>query len=265
MSFCGVGFAQENPVLHLDVGETYVLTSSMENKTITNAMGQEIVALINSTSTYQLEVKEKTDSVYHLTSTLTHMKMSASNMGQEMTYDSDSADSGNPIGAGFAPYINKPQGVRITTSGRILKDTNAVEESDVTSAIQQMENSGYGAKIAFEPLPAKLDVGDTWTLNNSGQEGITRHTMYSVTAIEGNTATISYTGTMKSDITMERQGMEISTNTEGKFTGEERVNTKTGMVISSTTNVKTTGTVNAMGNEFPVDADIKITTQVKEM
>lgn len=262
---CSGAIAQKNPVIHLKTGETYILTSSMENKTVTNAMGQEIEALINSTSTYQLEVKEKTDSVYHLTSTLTHVKMSASNMGQEMTYDSDSTDdSSNPLGAAFGPYLNKPKDVRITTSGKILEDSNAVEERDISStALQQLENSGYGARIAFEPLPSNPDVGDTWTINTE-QDGIVRNTVYSVISIDENTATIAYTGTMKSDITIESQGMEITTNTAGKFTGEEKVNIETGMVISSVSNITTTGTVNAMGNEFPVNADITITTHTKE-
>lgn len=262
-----VAMAQQAPTLQLKTGESFVVTSVMDNKTVTNIQGQDMESSINSTTTYQLEVKDDQTNKYTLSNTLTHMKMSVSQMGQEMAFDSDKEeDLSGPLGAAFADYINKPQKVQIDYNGNILKDDKAEEKTPDASAmgLKQLENSGFGTQFAFEPLPKNLKVGDTWD-RTSEEEGITRKTHYSVKSINGDLATISLNGTMSSEIKMTNQGMDITTKTDGQISGEEIVNVKSGIIESSTSNVKSAGTVNAAGQEFPVDTEMSVKTSIKKI
>jgi hypothetical protein len=64
---------------------------------------------------------------------------------------------------------------------------------------------------------------------------------------------------------MQQQGMEMSTKTTGKFSGEEKVDVKTGVVQSNTTTGEASGTVSAMGQDFPTNSKVTSTTTVKSL
>ena len=78
-------------------------------------------------------------------------------------------------------------------------------------------------------------------------------------------ATVSFTAKDSISITMEQNGMEISTKTSGKAEGEEKVDMKTGVIQSSTYKGDASGTVNAMGQEFPMSTKITSNTTVTEL
>ncbi len=61
------------------------------------------------------------------------------------------------------------------------------------------------------------------------------------------------------------QGMEITTKTKGKFSGEEIVDITTGIVQSNTTTADASGTVSVMGQELPTSSKVTSTTTVKMM
>jgi hypothetical protein len=64
---------------------------------------------------------------------------------------------------------------------------------------------------------------------------------------------------------MEQQGMEIATKTTGKVVGEEKVDIKTGVIQSGSSTGDASGTVSAMGQDFPMKTKITSTTTVKEL
>lgn len=260
-------FAQDQSV-NLKKGQKYVVENKVTTTSSTEMQGQTMDANADVTSTYNIEVKDVAGDNYNLTNTLTGIKMNVSQMGQEMSYDSQKPeDADGPIGGTLKDFINQPKNVVVDKSGKVVPQKTSDSSSEENMIIKQLgdfEATGYGANMAFESLPKNIKTGTTWT-NKSAENGITKTTNYKVTAINGNIATIALDGTVSSDTKMENQGMEITTKTTGKFTGEEKVDIKTGVIQSNTTTVDASGTIGVMGQELPTSSKITSTTTVRSI
>ena len=92
---------------------------------------------------------------------------------------------------------------------------------------------------------------DTWQ-DSTSTDGVTRVTNYTVKEINGNTATVSISGTETRDTKMEMKGMEIGTKTNGKFSGEETVDITTGVILQNNTTMDASGNIscNGTGNSY---------------
>ncbi|MEO8720833.1 MAG: DUF6263 family protein [Ginsengibacter sp.] len=256
-------FAQSNQTLTLIKGDKYQVENKLETTNSTNVQGQDMESKMNVYSTYHISVKDKANNNYKLTNTITHMVMAMSMMGNDINFDSDKKeDLDGQMGTALKGYINQPKEVVIDNSGKIISK----DETD-TSAIAKQLNiaaTGYGTQMAFQSLPKNSKVGSTWTENND-DNGIKRNTNYTIKSIDGSVATIGFDGTVTTEATMEQQGMEVSTKTTGKFSGEEKVDMKTGVVQLNTTTGEASGTFTAMGQDFPTSSKIISTTTVKAL
>lgn len=263
--FSTATLAQSKTSLNLTKGQKYQLENKLETSSSTDVNGQTMETKVNVTSTYNIEVKDKVNNNYNLTNTITHMLMNMTMMGTEINFDSDKPEDMNgEMGASLKDYINKPKDVEIDNTGKII---SKIEEDSSEEGIAKQLNlaaTGYGAQMAFLALPQNAKVGTNWT-DSTNESGISRTTHYSIKDITGNIATVSFDGTVNSKTTMERQGMEVSSNTNGKFSGEEKVDVKTGVVQSNTTTGDATGTVSAMGQDFPMTSKVTSTTTVKAL
>jgi hypothetical protein len=262
-SFSTAIHAQTNASLQLAKGQKYVVENKMETSSSTQMQGQTMETKANIASTYNIAINDKTGDKYNLTNTISRIVMNMSMMGNEMSFDSDKKDDMNgQIGEGLKEYINHPQNVVMDNSGKIIDQPGS--DSSVSQIAKQLNfaASGYGAQMAFLALPKNLKPGTTWT-EKTDDNGIIRTTNYTVKDIAGNIATVSFTGTVATDTKMEQQGMEITTKTSGKFTGEEKVDSKSGVIQSSNTTADASGTVSAMGQDFPTSSKVNSTTTVK--
>jgi hypothetical protein len=256
--------AQSNQTLNLSKGQKYQVDNKLETTSSTDVQGQTMESKANISSSYNIEVKDKKADTYQLSNTLTHMQMSMSMMGNDITFDSDKKeDMDGEIGSGLKEYLNQPKDVVLDNTGKVISDISDSSASDIAKQLN-LSSTGYGAQMTFLALPKNLKVGSSWS-DSSDENGIKRTTNYTVKSLDGNIATIAFSGTVSTDATMERQGMEISTKTTGKFSGEEKVNSKTGVIQSTTSTGESTGTVNAMGQEFPMSTKVTSTTTVKEL
>jgi hypothetical protein len=256
--------AQSNQTLNLSKGQKYQVDNKLETTSSTDVQGQTMESKANISSSYNIEVKDKKADTYQLSNTLTHMQMSMSMMGNDITFDSDKKeDMDGEIGSGLKEYLNQPKDVVLDNTGKVISDISDSSASDIAKQLN-LSATGYGAQMTFLALPKNLKVGSSWS-DSSDENGIKRTTNYTVKSLDGNIATIAFSGTVSTDATMERQGMEISTKTTGKFSGEEKVNSKTGVIQSTTSTGESTGTVNAMGQEFPMSTKVTSTTTVKEL
>jgi hypothetical protein len=257
--------SQTNQTLKLNKGEKYQVDNKLETTNSTEVQGQTMDSKADISSSYNIAVKEKTDNNYNLTNTVTHMVMSMSMMGQDINFDSDKKeDMDGQMGTALKEYINQPKNVVIDNTGKII----STDESDTSATgIAKQLNlaaTGYGAQLVFQALPKNPKVGSSWT-DSTNTDGIKRTTNYTIKSIEGNVATVTFNGTVSTETKMEQQGMEVSTKTSGKFSGEEKVNTKTGVVQSNTTTGDASGTVTAMGQDFPTSSKVTSTTTVKAL
>ncbi len=260
-----VTIAQSNTALKLPTGKTYQVENKLESSSSTDVQGQTMESKANISSTYKIEIKNKAGDDYNLTNTLTHINMNMSMMGQDMSFDSDStSDMNGEFGSTLTDYINQPKDIQIDHSGKIISADSTDTSATGIAARLNLSQTGYGTQLAFLALPAKVKAGTAWTeITNS--DGMSRTTNYTIKDIDGNIATISFNGTDSVETTMEQQGMEISTKTHGNVVGEEKVDIRTGVIQSGSSTGDASGTVSAMGQDFPMKTKITSTTTVKEL
>lgn len=267
-------FAQNNGTLNLSKGQKYAVENKVTTTSTADMQGQSMETNADVTSTYAIEVNDVADNNYNMTNKIAAIKMNMSSMGQNMSFDSDKKeDMDGDVGSSLKSYINQPKAVVMDKSGNIIiaKQTDSAKGNDASSQtamiLKQMgdpEQEGYGAKMTFMPVPKKAKTGTTWK-DSTSTDGVTRVTNYTVKEINGNTATVSISGTETRDTKMQMNGMEIGTKTNGKFSGEETVDTTTGVILQNNTTADASGTVSAMGQEFPIVVKATSVTTVKPM
>lgn len=271
-----VSFAQSNGKLNLSPGQKYLVENKITTSSSSEMMGQTMESKADVSSNYKIEVKDVKGDNINFVNTITGMKMSVNAMGQDMNFDSDKKeDMDGEIGKNFKDVINQPKDVVMDKSGNVIiaqkTDTSNKANSSASPTEMMMKQlggdpaeQGYGAKMAFEVIPKGSKVGSSWS-DSSSKNGITKVTNYTLKEINGDEYTISLTGTIDSEIKTEMQGMEIETKTKGKFTGEEIVDMKTGVIKQNTTNTDASGTVNVMAQEIPTSTKVTSVTTVKPL
>ncbi|HSN09812.1 MAG TPA: DUF6263 family protein [Hanamia sp.] len=263
--FSTATIAQTKASLKLPTGKTYQVENKLETSSSTDVQGQTMESKANVTSTYKIDVKNKAGENYNLTNTLSHINMSMSMMGQDINFDSDSTnDMKGEFGSALKDYVNQPKDLTIDNSAKIVSADSTDTSATGIAKRLNLAQTGYGTQLAFLPLPENPKVGTSWT-ESTNSDGMSRTTNYTIKDISGDIATIAFTGTDSVQTTMEQQGMEIATKTTGKVVGEEKVDIKTGVIQSGSSTGDASGTVSAMGQDFPMKTKITSTTTVKEL
>ncbi len=263
-----ISFAQSNNSIHLKKGQKYAVENKISTKNSTEAQGQTMETNIEATTTFNIEVNDIVSNNYNLINTVDGVKMAMTMMGQEMNFDSDKKeDLDGPIGSSMKDFIKKPTNVVLDRAGNIVKQHKDIAGEGANTMANQFTNfdaSGYGAQMAFEPLPQSLKVGTTWT-SKTDNGSIVKTTNYAVKEINGDVATLTLTGTMTTDVKMEQMGMQMTTKTSGKFSGEETVNIKTGVIQTNSTTMDASGNIEVMGQELPTSSKVTTITTVRAM
>jgi len=264
--FSTITMSQTRSSLNLKNGQKFLVENKAETTSSTEVQGQSMDTKINVTTTYNIEVKDKTDN-YHLTNTISNMKMDMSMMGQEHKFDSDdSTDMNGTMGTALKDYINNPKDVEMDQTGKVIlkeSDSTSGNMGQLASQMHALETSGYGAELAFQSLPKNMKVGDTWTDSSNEKNSVSKKITYLAKEINGNIATITFSGPISTDANMENQGMEINTKISGKISGQETVDISTGIVQFNNSIIEQSGTVSAMGQDMPTSAKVTSTTTVK--
>jgi len=256
--------AQTKSKLKLPENKKYQVVNTLQSNSTTNIQGQSMESAVNVSSTYDIEVKGKSGSDYNLSSTISKLTTNMTMMGQEIKFDSENKeDMDGPFGSALKDFIGKPKAMKMDASGKVTFDEKDTAMSEIAKQLHLTQNA-FGTQLAFLPLPEKAKVGATWT-DKTDNEGISKTTNYTIQNITGNIATVSFESVDSVATSMEQNGMEISVKTSGKSSGEEKVDLKTGVIQSGTTKADATGTVSAMGQEFPMSTKITSTTTVTEL
>jgi hypothetical protein len=274
LSAITITLAQTASTLNLSKGQKYLVENKISTQNTQEVQGQSIESKADFSSIYNIEVREVKDNNYNLTNTIKAVKVNASAMGQDLSFDSDKKeDLDSENGNELKKYINQPKDIIIDRSGKVVNtkkpDTSTAQSTQasmITMIMKQMvgdpEEGGYGANMAFEALPENAKVGTTWADSSSG-DGISKVTNYTIKEINGNKATIVLEGTLITDVKSEMQGMEITTKTKGKFSGEDIVDIETGVIQQRTSTMDATGIIGVMGQEIPNTTKVTSATTVK--
>jgi hypothetical protein len=274
LSAITITLAQTASTLNLSKGQKYLVENKISTQNTQEVQGQSIESKADFSSSYNIEVREVKDNNYNLTNTIKTVKVNASAMGQDISFDSDKKeDLDSENGNELKKYINQPKDITIDKSGKVVTtkkpDTStaqATQANMITMIMKQMvgdpEEGGYGANLAFEALPENAKIGTTWA-DSSSSDGISKVTNYTIKEINGNKATIVLEGTLITDIKSEMQGMEVTTKTKGKFSGEDIVDIETGVIQQRTSIMDATGIIGVMGQEIPNTTKVTSATTVK--
>jgi hypothetical protein len=193
------------------------------------------------------------------------MTVTASAMGQEMSFDSEKKDNSGPMADMLAPRINKPRSITLDTKGTIVKQ-DEIEESG-QGAMMGLGDANTTTTDLFIPalVDRELKVGDSFTdvgtvkkeKYNSRDSGT-----YKITAIENGVASISYTGTQVIVATIEQMGMEMTTNSNNTVKAEMQVDVTTGLVLAKATVIESTVSIDAAGMTIPATGKTVLTTKL---
>ena len=204
---------------------------------------------------------------YQLSNTVTKLKTDMDFMGQQTNYDSDKpADNESETGKAVAAKLNKPDTLlldkltgKVTRNKKSTEEMPEVNQGNPLAGLMSSMNSSADVQVvenAFFIIPAGKKTGDSWS-DSTSDKSMKSKRIFTIKSIEGNTATISYSGTIDVSGNQEIQGSEVAITMNTKLTGEIIFNPTTNLVSKRTMNSDINGTIEMMGQAMPVTAKVE--------
>ena len=226
-------------------GQTYTATSKVNAMTMIEVQGQTM----NMSQTIDIRqsyiAKEVTNEQSTFETQIEAIKMSMSQMGMKLEYDSEHPEKTSPLLASqtseFEKNLKKPVTVTYDAMGKIVGDDTNLDMNQLSNVILEMPEE-------------ELTVGSKWnskktqTVSNTDFEV---NMEYTVTAISKKSVDVSFTGNAE------------STEITGTYNGTASIDPQTGMVINSTTKSNVSMTLNEQGMSMPVTVVGTTTIEVK--
>jgi hypothetical protein len=268
-------FAQIKTKVVLIKGQQMEIHNSVNATSSQEMMGQKMETNVDLKILNTVDVKDSTDSSYHLINIVKNLKAKLNAMGQDMNFDSDKKEdmSGNTA-SGIKDVINKPKDLTIDKYGNsktISKiDTSKTDQAPdmIKLMIQQLlgdpTDASFGMADMFIPLPQMVVIGYSWT-DSSKTDEMTKIVTYTVKNISPTEITLVITGTLKTDIKMQLMGEDVSNRSTGKSEGEEVIDRMSSTLKKRNVTINISGTMEAMGQEIPVTSKVISTTTVKNL
>ncbi|MBL0357027.1 MAG: hypothetical protein IPP72_09130 [Chitinophagaceae bacterium] len=263
-----------NKGVSLNKGQKLQIDNSVKTVSTMEVMGQSMEINADVLTTHQLEVKDKKEKSYIISSTITKMNLNSSAMGQTMNYDSDKKeDNDSEMGKMMKDQINVPKEVELSDVGKVInikKDSAKAApalDNPIMGMISNMgggQDESTGINQTFQVLTPGTKAGDTWN-DSTVADGVKTYITYTVKGIEGNDATITLSGNQVINKTIDNQGMEANVVLESKLSGEILVDKSTGIVKQRTLILDGTGSADAMGQSIPVTTKVTSSSVVKSL
>lgn len=252
--FAGVSVFGQQTKINVQKGQKYMVETTTKLTSSAEVMGQTMENNSDIKSTTVYEITKAEESEIKLEATIIKMQVTASAMGQEMSFDSDKKDNEGPMADMFGKVVNKKKEVSLDAKGAITKQNKTDEGMQAV-----MMNAGDGNEVSTELfIPAligkELKAGDSFTDEvsvkkekyNSRDSGT-----YKITSIENGVASVSYSGTQVLMTVMEQMGMEMTNNSNNLIKSELQVDMKTGMVLAKASVIESTVSIDAGGMTIP--------------
>ena len=231
--------------LRPEQGKTLTITSKANMMTMMEVQGQSM-STSQSMETRQLfTAKNVTDTQSDIETQIEAIKMTISQMGMKLEYDSEHPEKTSPMIAGqtkeFEQSLKKPVTVTYDALGHLVSDTTDLD-------MNQLSN------IIIELPDMILSKGSKWnstkTQNVNGTE-FKVNMEYTVTNLSKKSVDVSFTGNIE------------STEVSGTYNGTASINPNTGLTTNSTTKSNISMTLNEQGLSIPMTIVGTTTVEVK--
>ena len=270
----GLAAQSYTPAVKLEAGKQYTVTTITKSNMTQEAMGQTMEIPIDATNKATLTIKAASDKGYESTYITDRVQFAANMMGQDMNYDSDKKDDKDgPMGKTMNKLVGKETSFVVNGAGNIIKETivkQTQEKSDEEGPDMMTGMMGMGMSEASTcPVfnlfvnNTELKIGDSFidssTVND--KDGSTKtSTTYILKEIKNGKSIFTLNGQVAISKKMEMQGMEMTTTTASKSTGDMIVDVATGLLVSKSIVTETTGNVDVQGMSIPITG--KTTTTI---
>ena len=240
--------AKEGVTLRLkpQQGKTYTLTSKANMMMNMEVQGQMMNQTQSMETRQTFSAKSVTDKEVQLETQVDAMKMTISQMGMKLEYDSEHPEKTSPMLAGqtreMEAALHKPTTITYDALGKLVGDSIDLEMNQLGSAIIELPEQ-------------ELSVGSKWTSEkkqNMSSVGEFKVNMeYTVTAISKKSVDVSFTGDIN------------STEVTGTYSGTASISVQTGLTTNSATKSNIAMTINQQGLSIPVTMVGNTTMELK--
>lgn len=221
--------------LHPEKGLTYTVHTKNSMMNLIEVQGQSMASSQTTEMKHSFVAKDLNDQVITVEGTLKAMKVTISQMGMSLTYDSEHPEKTSPMLAGqtdeFEKEINVPTIVQFDCLGH---HTDTTEMANMVQSIS-----------AIIPLPEEpIRVGSSWTSHRSQDisgTAIDAKMTYTVTKISKKSVEVSVEGKV--------EGTE---GISGSYEGTATLNPVTGLVVKSNVKMNMSMTLEQEGLSLPL-------------
>jgi len=226
--------------------KTYTITSKANMMMMMEVQGMNMNQSQSIETRQSFTAKEVTDTESTIETQIEAMKLTISQMGMKLEYDSEHPEKTSPMLASqtkeIEKYLNKPETVKYDLMGNVI-DSLGIQMSQLGAVINELPEE-------------EVNVGSTWTLNKSQDmsgNALNAKYTYTVTAISKKSVDVSITGTVIGD----------SNDANGSYEGTASFNPQTGLVMNSSIKTNVSMTMSEQGMTFPVTMVGTTTIEVK--
>ncbi len=227
-------------------GKTYTVSSKQTSMSIMEVQGQTMNSTQSIETRQTFTAQEVTDAQSTFETQVEAMKLSISQMGMKLEYDSEHPEKTSPMLAGqtaeMEKELNKPVTVAYNALGELVGDPSELTSNQLGNVIINLPEG-------------EISVGSTWTNEKTQSMSIgefTVSTEYTVTAISKKSVDVSYKGTVTSD--------DVTGSTEGTAS----INPQTGIVMKTNGKQNISMTITEQGMSIPLTVAANVTITVEE-
>ena len=226
-------------------GQTYTATSKVNAMTMIEVQGQTMNMSQVIEVRQSANAKEVTNEQSTIETKIEAIKMTMSQMGMKLEYDSEHPEKTSPMLAGqikqFEESLNKVVTANYDAYGKTLGEDTDLDMSQLSNIIIELPEE-------------ELSVGSKWNSKKTQSVSNTEFNVnmeYTVTAISKKSVDISFTGSSDSK------------DINGTYNGTASIDPQTGLIMSSTTKSNVSMTINEQGISMPITVVGTTTVEVK--
>ncbi len=252
--------------IKLETGQQINATVQMSTKASQEMQGQSIEFNTDDMAYHSYKVTNATDDNITLHHQMNRITFSFDGMGQKKNFDSDKpGDMKGMFGKPIADVLGKSYDAVVSAGGTVMMaqpekiELAATDErlqvvlrmlQDVLEVAQPPKKGGHMLTILPEH---EVGVGDSWTDTTQITDGYTIN-KYTLAAITDTAYQVTLDGSASKTSSSEIMGMQATSTLNSKLTGTLLVDRNSGITKEKKIDVQTTGSLEIMGNQMPINS-----------